>query len=61
MNKYMIIRSDDKSISPPMSKHEAIVKLKECNRNGISTYLVYKNSLLEDVNDSNKQSISLNN
>ena len=29
MNKYMIIRSDNKSISPPMSKHEAIIKLKE--------------------------------
>ena len=26
MNKYMIIRSDNKSISPPMSKHEAIIK-----------------------------------
>ena len=32
MNKYMIIRSDNKSISPPMSKHEAIIKLKEYNR-----------------------------
>ena len=32
MNKYMIIRSDNKSISPPMSKHEAIIKLKEYNK-----------------------------
>ena len=37
MNKYMIIRSDNKSISPPMSKHEAIIKLKEYNKKGIST------------------------
>ena len=36
MNKYMIIRSDNKSISPPMSKHEAIIKLKEYNKKGIS-------------------------
>ena len=26
MNKYMIIKIDNKSISPPMSKHEAIIK-----------------------------------
>ena len=43
MSKYMIIRSDNKSISPPMSKHEAILKIKECNKNGISTYVVAKN------------------
>ena len=29
MNKYIIIRYDNKSISPPMSKHEAIAKLNE--------------------------------
>ena len=35
MNKYMIIRSDNKSILPPMSKHEAIIKLKDINLLGI--------------------------
>ena len=45
MSKYIIIRSDDKSISPPMSKHEAVSKLKEYNKNGISAYLVSKKVL----------------
>ena len=53
MNKYMIIRSDNKSISPPMSKHEAIIKLKEYNKKGISTYLVSKNEYLS-ISYSNK-------
>lgn len=43
MNRYIIIRSDTKSISPPMSRQEAIKKLREYGRDGISTYLVYKN------------------
>ena len=46
MNKYMIIRSDNKSISPPMSKHEAIIKLKEYNKKGISTYLVSRSEYI---------------
>ena len=46
MNEYIIIRSDDKSISPPMSKDEAIIKLKEYNKNGISTYVIYKSKHL---------------
>ena len=40
MNKYMIIRSDNKSISPPMSKHEAIIKLKEYNKKGIIKFIL---------------------
>ena len=53
MSKYIIIRSDDKSISPPMSKHEAVSKLKEYNKNGISAYLVSKNEYI-DINSSPK-------
>ncbi|MEG1311938.1 MAG: hypothetical protein RSD47_08035 [Romboutsia sp.] len=43
MNKYVIIRSDTKSISPPMSKDEAIKKLKQYDRDGICSYLVHRN------------------
>ena len=49
MNKYMIIRSDNKSISPPMSKHEAIIKLKEYNKKGISTYLVSRSEYINII------------
>ena len=58
MNKYIIIRYDNKSISPPMSKDEAIIKLKEYNKNGISTYVVYKNNHL-NINTSSKSTKSL--
>jgi hypothetical protein len=34
-----------------MSKHEAVSKLKEYNKNGISAYLVSKNEYI-DINDS---------
>ncbi|MGL5312862.1 MAG: hypothetical protein ACRC92_06415 [Peptostreptococcaceae bacterium] len=47
MNRYVIIRSDTKSISSPMSRQEAIKKLKEYGREGISSYLVYKNKYLD--------------
>lgn len=40
MNRYIIIRSDTKSISPPMSKQEAIKKLRQYGRDGISSYIV---------------------
>ena len=53
MNEYIIIRSDDKSISPPMSKDEAIIKLKEYNKNGISTYVISKSKHL-NINTSTK-------
>ncbi|MGL5348398.1 MAG: hypothetical protein ACRDA3_13710 [Peptostreptococcaceae bacterium] len=46
MNKYVIIRSDTKSISPPMSKQDAINKLREYDKNGISSYLVSKSNYL---------------
>ena len=59
MNKYMIIRSDNKSISPPMSKHEAIIKLKEYNKKGISTYLVSRSEYINIIY-SNKSNTSLN-
>ena len=32
MNRYVIIRSDTKSISPPMSKQEAIKKIKQYDK-----------------------------
>ena len=54
----MIIRSDNKSISPPMLKHEAIMKLREYNKKGISTYLISKNKYLH-IGYSDKSNISL--
>ena len=56
MNRYVIIRSDNKSISPPMSKQEAIKKLIEYDRDGISSYVVYKNKYL-DYDYANKSNI----
>lgn len=47
MNKYIIIRSDTKTISPPMPKQEAIKKLKLYDMQGISSYLVYKSRYLD--------------
>lgn len=47
MNKYIIIRSDTKSISPPLSEKEALKKLKQYDIEGISSYLVYKNKYLD--------------
>ncbi|HSQ89062.1 hypothetical protein [Romboutsia sp.] len=47
MNRYVIIRSDTKSISPPMSKQEAIKKLRQYDKDGISSYVVYKNKYLD--------------
>lgn len=47
MNRYVIIRSDTKSISPPMTKHEAIKKLRQYDMQGVSSYLVYKNKYLD--------------
>src|SRR5699024_3412198 len=59
MNTYMIIRSDNKSISPPMLKHEAIMKLREYNIKSIATYLISKNKYLHN-NNSDKYKIFLN-
>ncbi|RDY29449.1 hypothetical protein CHL78_001740 [Romboutsia weinsteinii] len=47
MNRYVIIRSDTKSISPPLSEKEAIKKLKEYDMQGITSYLVYSNKYLD--------------
>lgn len=47
MNRYVIIRSDTKSISPPLSEQEAIKKLKEYDMQGITSYLVYSNKYLD--------------
>lgn len=47
MNRYVIIRSDTKSISPPMTKYEAIKKLRQYDIQGVSSYLVYKNKYLD--------------
>ena len=57
MNKYIIIRYDNKSISPPMSKHEAILTLKEYNKKGISSYVIPKNNFMT-INYINKNSTS---
>ena len=57
-NIFKYIRSDNKSISPPMLKHEAIMKLREYNKKGISTYLISKNKYLH-IGYSDKSNISL--
>ena len=59
MSKYILIRADDKSISPPMSKHEAIMKLREYNKKCIVTYVVSKNKHL-NINYSSNSNKSLN-
>ncbi|MGL4912780.1 MAG: hypothetical protein ACRC3Y_10175 [Romboutsia sp.] len=56
MNKYIIIRSDTKSISSPMSKQDAITKLKQYDRDGICSYVVSKNKYL-DFNNLNKTNL----
>lgn len=43
MNKYIIIRSDTKSISSPMSKKEALKTMKFYDRQGISSLIIYEN------------------
>jgi hypothetical protein len=43
MNKYIIIRSDTKSISSAMSKKEALKTLKQYGRQGISSLIIYEN------------------
>ena len=43
MNKYIIIRSDTKSISSPMSKKEALKTMKSYDRQGISSLIIYEN------------------
>ncbi|WP_373599503.1 hypothetical protein [Paraclostridium bifermentans] len=43
MNKYIIIRSDTKSISSPMSKKEALKTIKQFDREGISSLLILEN------------------
>ncbi len=53
MDRYIIIRSDTKSISPPMSKQEAIKKLREYDKNGICSYLIHKDIPINCVNYSN--------
>ena len=40
MDRYVIIRSDNKSISKPMNRKEAISQVKEYDRLGISSYIV---------------------
>lgn len=42
MNKYIIIRSDTKSISPPMPKQEAIKRLKLYGSQGITSYIIHR-------------------
>ena len=43
MNKYIIIRSDTKSISLPMSEKEALKRIKYFDKQGISSIVVFKN------------------
>lgn len=56
MNRYIIIRSDTKSISSPMPKQEAIKKLKLYDSQGITSYLVSRNRHI-DYNYSNKSNM----
>lgn len=49
MDKYIIIRSDTKSISPPMSKQEAIKKLKQYDKDGICSYLIHRNISFDNL------------
>lgn len=56
MNRYIIIRSDTKSISSPMCKHDAIKKIKEYDSKGICSYLVCKNKYI-DINYVDKKNI----
>ncbi|WFD12118.1 hypothetical protein [Tepidibacter hydrothermalis] len=40
MERYVIIRSDNKSISEPMDREEAICTVKDYDKQGISSYIV---------------------
>lgn len=40
MDRYVIIRSDNKSISQPMNRAEAIRHVKEYDSQGISSYII---------------------
>lgn len=40
MDRYVIIRADNKSISQPMNKKEAIKHVKEYDKQGISSYII---------------------
>ncbi|WP_099189220.1 hypothetical protein [Tepidibacter mesophilus] len=40
MEKYVIIRSDNKSISKPMDRQQAISTVKNYDKQGISSYIV---------------------
>ncbi len=40
MNSYIIIRSDTKNISYPMTKQEALKILKQNNKEGISSLII---------------------
>lgn len=41
MNKYIIIRSDTKSISLPMSQKEVIKKIQTYEKQGIPSLIIY--------------------
>lgn len=40
MNEYIIIRSDTKNISYPMTKQEVIKTLKQYNKDGVSSFVI---------------------
>ncbi|MCT4509226.1 MAG: hypothetical protein N4A48_10840 [Tepidibacter sp.] len=40
MERYVIIRSDNKSISKPMDRQKAISTVKDYDKQGISSYIV---------------------
>lgn len=46
MGKYIIIRSDTKSISFPMSKQEALKTMKQHGKQGISSLIIYENKCI---------------
>lgn len=40
MNEYIIIRSDTKNISYPMTKQEAMKTLKQYDKDGVSSFVI---------------------
>ncbi|MEJ8555432.1 hypothetical protein [Tepidibacter sp. Z1-5] len=53
MEKYIIIRSDNKSISKPMNREEAIYTVKKYDKQGISSYIVSEDEGNRIVKDGN--------
>lgn len=46
MDTYIIIRSDTKDISYPMTKQEALKILKQYDKDGVSSFVIYNKKYL---------------